>query len=196
MFGVHPGDLTVQENGVRLLAGSNGVKSAFQISRPEVRASSYLVSNELDGGPILITSPPVPVDYSLHTDEEARFRHYLKLVNEQSRLVGARTALELALGHFQRDEKGTYYYKGQPAPLGIKLENWQEYPPDYQLRREYLLHPRSIAGAGRLQQAGNRTGHCQQYHLLWLPRQPLRRQCPRGRCALCEGRPHHRRDPG
>ena len=154
MFGVHPGDLTVQENGVRLLAGSNGVKSAFQISRPEVRASSYLVSNELDGGPILITSPPVPVDYSLHTDEEARVRHDQKLVNEQSRLVGARTALELALGHFQRDEKGTYYYKGQPAPLGIKLENWQEYPPDYQLRREYLLHPRSIAVLGASSKPG------------------------------------------
>lgn len=123
--GVHPGDLTVQEDGKRLLAGANGVKAAFRYNRPEVRASSYLATSELDGGPILITSPPIPVDYTLHTDEEERFRYYLKLVNAQNRLVGARTLLELASGHFGRDEYGAYYYKGEPAPMGVKLESWE-----------------------------------------------------------------------
>lgn len=123
--GVHPGDLTVQENGKRLLAGANGVKAAFRHNRPEVRASSYLATSELDGGPILITSPAVPVDYTLHTDEEERFRYYLKLVNEQNRLVGTRTLLELARGNWGRDENGVYCYKGEPAPLGIKLESWE-----------------------------------------------------------------------
>lgn len=126
MAGVHPGDLTIQKDGVRLLAGANGVKAAFRHNRPEVRASSYLVTNELDGGPILITSPAVPVDYTLHTDEEERFRFYLKLVNEQSRLVSPRTLLELAEGNFTVDDNGVYYYKGEPAPLGVKLESWEE----------------------------------------------------------------------
>lgn len=122
--GVHPGDLTVQENGVRLLAGTNGVKSAFKYHRNELRASSYLATPELDGGPILITSPAVPVDYSLHQDEEERFRYYLKLVNEQNRLAGARTICEIASGNFEKDDNGALYYKGEPAPFGIKLENW------------------------------------------------------------------------
>ena len=126
MAGVHPGDLTIQKNGVRLLAGANGVKAAFRHNRPEVRASSYLVTNELDGGPILITSPAVPVDYTLHSDEEERFRYYLKLVNEQNRLVAPRTLLELAAGNFTVDGSGSYYYKGELAPLGVKLESWEE----------------------------------------------------------------------
>ncbi len=126
VVGVHPGDLTVQENGRRLLAGANGVKAAFRYNRPEVRASSYLATSELDGGPILITSPAVPVDYTLHSDEEERFRYYLKLVNEQNRLVGAMTLLEMAKGYFGRNEDGSYCYKGEPAPLGIKLESWEK----------------------------------------------------------------------
>ena len=154
VMGVHPGDLTVQENGRRLLAGANGVKSAFKYNRPEVRASSYIASNVLDGGPILVTSPAIPVDYTLHEDEETRFRYYLKLVNEQNRLVGARTLYELASGSFQIDEDGNYYYKGVPAPLGIKLESWNEYPAAYQYDRRRFLNPRSIAVIG----ASNKPG--------------------------------------
>lgn len=125
VVGIHPGDLTVQENGKRLLAGANGVKAAFRCNRSEIRASSYLATSEMDGGPILITSPAIPVDYTLHADEEERFRYYLKLVNEQNRLVGAMTLLELARGNFGQDENGAYYYKGEKAPLGIKLDSWE-----------------------------------------------------------------------
>ena len=154
VFGVHPGDLTVQENGVRLLAGANGVKSAFRHHRDELRASSYIASSELDGGPILVTSPPVPVDYHQHQDEEERFRYYLKLVNAQSREVGARTVLELALGNFQTDGNGGYYYKGEPIPMGIQFEDWEENPPRYLSAREKMLSPKSIAVIGASQKPG------------------------------------------
>lgn len=128
VYGVHPGDLTYQQDGKRLLAGANGVKSAFKWNRPEVRASSYLATTELDGGPILITSPGYPVDYTLHDNEEDRFRFYLKKVNEQSRLVGARTTLEIANGNFQKGDDG-YYYKGEKIERGIKFESWDEDQP-------------------------------------------------------------------
>lgn len=154
VMGVHPGDLTVQEDGRRLLAGANGVKSAFKYNRSEIRASSYIASNVLDGGPILITSPAIPVDYTLHEDEETRFRYYLKLVNEQNRLVGARTLYELASGSFQIDEDGNYYYKSTPAPLGVKLESWDEYPAAYQYDRRRFLSPRSVAVIGASQKPG------------------------------------------
>ena len=67
----------------------------------------------------------LPVDYSLFDDEEAQFRYYLKLVNEQARLVGARTVLELALGNFTLDEEGQLCYNGSPAPTGLCFEYWE-----------------------------------------------------------------------
>lgn len=157
VYGVHPGDLTYQdENGKRLLAGSNGVKSAFAEKRPEVRASSYLATNQMDGGPILITSPATPVDYALHDNEEDRFRYYLKKVNEQSRLVGARTTLEIANGNFQIGDDG-YYYKNEKIPLGIKFESWEEDQPRFRLHTDKITNPRSIAvlGASNKKTIGN-----------------------------------------
>lgn len=125
--GVHPGDLAVQDaNGRRLLAGANGVKSAFKENMSHLRSSSYIATKEIDGGPILIRSPKIPVDYAAHTDEDERFRHYLKLINDQGRYVGARTVLELALGNFEYDENGKLLYKGEPAPFGICFEEWEK----------------------------------------------------------------------
>ena len=127
VVGVHPGDLSVQDkDGRRLLAGANGVKSAFKEHMDHLRSSSYIATKDIDGGPILIRSPRIPVDYEAHPDEEERFRHYLKLINEQGRIVGARTILELALGNFGYDDDGTLRYKGAPAPLGLCFEEWEE----------------------------------------------------------------------
>ena len=89
-----------------------------------LRASSHIATKELDAGPLLVRSPKVPVDYGLFDDEEAQFRHYLKLVNEQARLVGARTVLELALGNFTLDEEDRLCYNGSPAPTGLCFERW------------------------------------------------------------------------
>lgn len=156
VYGVHPGDLTWQKDGKRLLAGANGVKSAFKYNRPEVRASSYLATSAIDGGPILITSPGVPVDYTMHDSEDDRFRYYLKKVNEQSRLVGARTTLEIANGNFQIGDDG-YYYKGEKVEKGIKFESWEEDKPRYQLQPEMITNPKSIAvlGASNKKTIGN-----------------------------------------
>lgn len=127
IIGVHPGDLTYQENGKRLLAGANGVKAAFRFNRNELRASSFIVTTELDNGPLLITSPAVSVDYEVHPDDDERFRFYLKLVNEQSRLVGANTLLEVANRNFYYDDNDFLCYKGKHSPFGIKLESWEGY---------------------------------------------------------------------
>lgn len=122
---VHPADLAVtDEAGHRLLAGANGIKAAFRHQMDYLRASSHIATKELDAGPLLVRSPKVPVDYTLFDDEEAQFRHYLKLVNEQARLVGARTVLELALGNFALDDENRLCYKGSPAPTGLCFESW------------------------------------------------------------------------
>ena len=146
---VHPADLAVTDgNGHRLLAGANGIKSAFDRNMDYLRASSHLATKELDAGPLLVRSPKVPVDYTLHPDYETRFRHYLKLVNEQNRLVGARTVLELALGNFAVDDANRLHYKGRPMPQGLTIEDWDENRPVYTRDRAKLLRPQSIAVIG------------------------------------------------
>lgn len=146
---VHPGDLSLKSpDGKRLLAGSNGIKAAFRNNLPELRASSHLATKEIDGGPLLIRSPKVPVDYTLHQDEDERFRYYLKMVNQQSRLVGARTILEIASGNFTLDQNNHLYYKGEPIPDGLSIENWDENTPIYKRDIEKLIAPRSVAVIG------------------------------------------------
>lgn len=124
---VHPADLAVTDDeGHRLLAGANGIKAAFRHNMDYLRASSHIATKELDAGPLLVRSPKVAVDYSLFDDEELQFRHYLKLVNEQARLVGARTVLELALGNFAYDEENRLCHQGTPAPTGLCIESWED----------------------------------------------------------------------
>lgn len=152
---VHPADLAVTgEDGHRLLAGANGIKSAFSYDMDYLRASSHIATKELDAGPLLVRSPKVPVDYTLHTDEEERFRYYLKLVNEQARLVGARTVLELALGNFTVDDDGHLYYKGAPAPTGLCFESWEENKPFFERDRTKLFYPDSVAVIGASSRPG------------------------------------------
>lgn len=155
VMNVHPADLAVlDENGHRLLAGANGIKSAFDCNMDYLRASAHLATKELDAGPLLVRSPKVPVDYTLHEDYETRFRYYLKLVNDQNRLVGARAVLELALGNFAVDDENHLYYKGEPAPQGLTIESWEENKPSFQRDHEKLLNPKSVAVIG----ASNRPG--------------------------------------
>ncbi len=152
---VHPADLAlIDENGQRPLAGANGIKAAFNHNMDYLRASSHLATKELDAGALLVRSPKIPVDYTLHEDDETRFRHYLKLINEQSRLVGSRTVLELALGHFTQDENGKVHHKGRPVAGGLTFEDWQENVPNYLRKTNLLLSPKSVAVIGASQKPG------------------------------------------
>ena len=152
---VHPADLAVlNADGTRRLAGANGIKSAFEAELDYLRSSSHIATKELDAGPLLVRSPKVPVDYALHEDYDSRFKHYLKLVNDQSRLVGARTILELALGNFAVDDDNRLHYKGELMPEGLTISNWEENKPDYQRDLSKFFQAGSIAVIG----ASNRPG--------------------------------------
>lgn len=152
---VHPADLSViDKDGHRLLAGANGIKSAFDHQMDYLRASSHLATKELDAGPLLVRSPKIPVDYTYHTNYEERFTHYLKLVNEQNRIVGARTILELALGNFSLDDNNHLYYKDQPLPQGLTFESWEEDKPAFQRDHAKLLSPDSVAVIGASSRPG------------------------------------------
>lgn len=154
VINVHPGDLSVMRDGKRLLAGHNGIQAAFDANMDYICSASHIVNNNIDAGPILIISEKVPVDYTLHDNNEDRFAHYLKLANNQSRLVGARTILEIALGNFKTDKNSKVYYKNNPAPQGLRISNWNENIPVYKRETEKLTNPKSIAVIG----ASNKPG--------------------------------------
>jgi len=73
---VHPGDLTVEENGVRILAGLHfkPVETAILRGFASLRSSVILAqpfqgngAAEMDAGPVLGVSPAVPVELFGHT---------------------------------------------------------------------------------------------------------------------------------
>jgi acetyltransferase len=151
---VHPADLSVSKDGKRAYAGGNGIGDALKAGEGVLCSTSHLATKEVDGGPLLIISEGVPVDYGLHSNDEDRMRYYLKLVNEQGRLVGARTLLELAQGKFALDGTGKVYHKGKAVPRGIRIESWDQNVPLYKRRTEKLLYPDSVAVIGASQKPG------------------------------------------
>lgn len=155
MINVHPADLSILgTDGQRAYAGGDGVGDALKAREKYLTATSHLATKVLDGGPILMIGEQVEVDYTLHSDEETRFRHYLALVNEQSRMVGARTLLEVALGHFQLDEQGMVHHKDEAKPNGVLVSSWKENKPLHQRDMNKLLYPKSVAVIGASQKPG------------------------------------------
>lgn len=141
--GVHPADLAVSKNGERAYAGADGVGATLAGGEHEIRATSYLATPVLDGGPILIVSPPSPIDPDERMDPKHRFRKYLSLVNEQARETGARTVYEIARGHFAVNGDGIAAHKGRSLPDGLRFESWPPFVPNIS-----LFSPRSIAVVG------------------------------------------------
>jgi acetyltransferase len=141
--GVHPADLAIQKDGHRAYAGADGVGATLAGGEGEIRASSYLATPVLDGGPILIVSPPVKIEADEGMGERDRFRKYLSLVNEQSREAGARTLLEIARGRFSVDADSVAIHDGRRLPGGLRFESWPPLLPDVS-----LFSPRSVAVVG------------------------------------------------
>ncbi len=134
---VHPGDLTVTENGVRILAGLHYRPVETAILRNfELRSSVILAQNyqgdgkkEQDSGPILGISAPVEIDLEGHSLEElqaisdsrttAPYDDLLrKLAHknvEKLKIQGDHVVFPMAIEHFVRgdyatDECGTLYF--------------------------------------------------------------------------------------
>ncbi len=89
---VHPGDLTVVENGKRLFAGLHlgPMETAILRGYPDFRSSVIAAQgvsiggNEMDEGPVLGVSDPVPIDLRGHTPEELKEVHALRQGKKRS----------------------------------------------------------------------------------------------------------------
>jgi len=156
VINVHPADLSVMKDGRRAFAGANGVGDALAAREKQLHTSSHLATSNVDNGPIFFISPGVEVDYSLEESMDPKdfMRTCLTRVNDQSRLIAARTIHEVALGHFEIDPQGALYYRDQPVPRGVRIDNWEENKPCYQRHTEALLRPRSLVVVGASAKGG------------------------------------------
>jgi folate-dependent phosphoribosylglycinamide formyltransferase PurN len=59
---VHPADLRIlNKKGKRRFVGAHAVRDAILAGQTQLRSTTHIVSNEVDGGPILMVSNPVSV---------------------------------------------------------------------------------------------------------------------------------------
>lgn len=124
MLNMHPGDLAdVDGTGRRLLVGRDPVLAAMEAGRPWTRSCCFLVDGTRDGGAVLCSGPPVPVEggpvtRAAATEQELR----MKRASDPAALewtVRAVRARRLAVAPDQHaDGSRVVLVDGLPTPLG------------------------------------------------------------------------------
>lgn len=151
---VHPADLSVSRGGCRPYAGGNGVGDTLKAKEATICSSAHIATCDIDGGPLLMLSPDIPLDYDGFDREDEMKKHYLKLVNEHSRNLSSRVLLDIAEERFDYDDEGRLRYRGQPIPSGFKINSWEEAKPRHERDINALVSPKSIAVIGASSKGG------------------------------------------
>ena len=127
---VHPADLALELDGRRRFTGDQAVRDAILAGRPELRSTTHIIEPVVDGGRLLLVSPPVPVVVPPGADlgdrETARrvaAEHQERLKEGGDWLVFPRTLEWLADGRIAQDERtGALHLDGKPIPGGWRME--------------------------------------------------------------------------
>ncbi len=128
IINVHPADLRIEEAGRRKYTGDDAVGDAILAGEPEIRATTHIVREEVDGGEILMVSGPVQVelpegvrreDLAGPGQRELRERltdeHQERLKRHGDWVILPRTLEWLARGRFGLDEAGRLCLDGRPV---------------------------------------------------------------------------------
>jgi len=138
---VHPGDLSVLVEGRPYLVGLHTIpiKRAIRSGRKELRTSTILATPygreiEMDEGPVLMISEPLPIELPSNVtaeelggqdraDELERIakEHQNRLKEAGDWVVFPLTVKLVAEGRFGLGEEGTIYFDGEPTERGVKL---------------------------------------------------------------------------
>lgn len=134
---VHPADLSILDpkTGRRKFTGDHAVRDAILAGATEIRASTHLATAEVDGGPVLLISKPVPIKRPLSISlEELKAPHKKEMLenladNHQDELkrvgdwvIFPLTLIYIARGQVAVDEKGRIYIEDQARPQGLRLD--------------------------------------------------------------------------
>lgn len=121
---VHPADLTVRDvDGTPKYRGDRAVLNALKAGEKTLRASTHIIAEEIDQGPVLMVSAPLPVvmvdGKSL---EQLADEHQDRLKEIGDWKIFPLTLQFLAEGRFAKDESGLLHFDGQPIPNGWRME--------------------------------------------------------------------------
>jgi len=126
---VHPADLSIKEGGKRKFTGDHAVRDAIAVGEKTIAASTHLVEEAVDEGPLLMISSPLPValrkEWNLSDPKdlkEAEDFNQDRLKENGDWVIFSRTMEYLARGRYGRDEAGLIYFDGKPIPKGLRLE--------------------------------------------------------------------------
>ncbi|MEW6379857.1 MAG: formyltransferase family protein [bacterium] len=126
---VHPADLSIEVGGRRRFTGSQAVRDAILAGEPFLRSTTHIVEPTVDGGRILMISPPLPVRAEGGCDPRSPELIRKVAHDYQERLKKAgdwvifpRTLQYIAEGRYAQDEEGQLFFDGQPIPRGVRLE--------------------------------------------------------------------------
>ncbi len=138
---VHPGDLSVLVDGQRYLVGLHTIpiKRAILMGIGELRsttilATPYTKALEMDEGPVLMISRPLPIELpdgvTIESLKESANKEQLEAIakEHQNRLkevgdweVFPLTVQYVAEGRYAMDEERTVYFDGEALGCGIRL---------------------------------------------------------------------------
>ena len=129
---VHPADLTIMENGKRKYIGDNAVRDAILAGETKVAASTILVNEQVDGGPLLLVSRPLkielPFEITLEFLSQPENKAVLNEITDKNQdelkkvgdwVIFPKTLEYLANGTIEMEEDGKIFIKGNPAPLRL-----------------------------------------------------------------------------
>lgn len=126
---VHPADLSVMDGDRRKYTGDHAVRDAILAGEGSIRSCTHIIETEVDGGRLMMISPPLEVKIPDGLDLSNPDHHAEIEDDNQERLKEAgdwlvfpRTLEEIARGRFALDEMGQLHFNAEPIPAGLRLE--------------------------------------------------------------------------
>jgi folate-dependent phosphoribosylglycinamide formyltransferase PurN len=126
---VHPADLGLEAGGKRRFTGDHAVRDAILAGQPELRSTTHLIEAVVDGGRLLVVSPPVRVAIPADVDrtdpavaKRLAAEHQERLKQAGDWVVFPRTLEWIADGRMAADETGELHFDGRPIPRGVRME--------------------------------------------------------------------------
>jgi folate-dependent phosphoribosylglycinamide formyltransferase PurN len=121
---VHPADLRILKEGARKYTGAHAVRDEILAGEQYLRATTHIISSEVDHGELLMISSPVevrlcehfnPCDKSLLNNAAAENQSLLKQLGDW--VIFPLTLLYLSQGRYSRKPDGLIYFDEDIAPV-------------------------------------------------------------------------------
>ncbi|MEK7264071.1 MAG: formyltransferase family protein [Bacteroidota bacterium] len=111
---IHPADLSKEEKGKRKYTGLHAVEDALREGEKELRSTTHIVNDTIDGGEILLISDSISVKREWSTKA-----HQKHLKEQGDWIIFPKTLSLIAEKKIHRDADGKLFYIEQHIPKGV-----------------------------------------------------------------------------